>query len=167
MKLIHLILLAAFTATSIFSFAPSRVNAEQGWASYYGVGDGFAGRRTASGAVMNPYALTCAHPYYRFGTKLRVVNLANGQAVVVRVNDRGPFVHGRVVDLSYKAMRQLSSRGGLVYVRLEVLGRDQGTSRAPSRVGRKYRIYGPSPTQCITSRWAPRESRNLKGGAEF
>jgi rare lipoprotein A len=80
-------------------------------ASHYGVGDGFHGRRTASGEVFNAYALTAAHKTLRFGTQLRVTNVRTGKSVVVRINDRGPYAHGRGLDLSYAAARAIGLRG--------------------------------------------------------
>lgn len=80
-----------------------------GGASYYGEGDGFAWKTTASGAPMNPEALTTAHRYLPFGTRVLVTNRYNGKSVVVKVNDRGPFVGGRVLDLSPRAFRSIAS----------------------------------------------------------
>ena len=80
-----------------------------GGASWYN----FAGRKTASGERMNPKAMTAAHRNFRFGTKVRVTNRRNGRSVVVRINDRGPFIKGRVIDLSKAAAGRLGylSRG--------------------------------------------------------
>jgi rare lipoprotein A len=64
--------------------------------------------KTASGERMNPSNLTAAHRSLRFGTKLRVTNMRNGKSVVVRVNDRGPFIRGRVLDLSRGAARSIN-----------------------------------------------------------
>ncbi len=76
-----------------------------GRASYYG--KRFAGRRTANGERFNPSALTAAHRTLPFGTRLKVTNPSNGRSVVVRINDRGPFHGGRVIDLSREAARQI------------------------------------------------------------
>jgi len=93
----------------------------QGWASWYG--PGFQGRRTASGEPFNPQALTAAHRTLPFGTQVRVTNLRNGQAVVVRINDRGPHVPGREIDISAAAAQALGLiHMGTAPVRLEVLG---------------------------------------------
>jgi rare lipoprotein A len=87
-----------------------------GWTGLYG-------RRTASGTVHTGAALTAAHRSLPFGTRVRVTNLENGRAVVVVVDDRGPFVRGRVIDLSRAAARRLGMvRDGVVPVRLEVIG---------------------------------------------
>ena len=100
--------------------APKRRNFEVGPASWYG--DDFDGRATASGESFDMYDLTCAHPRLPFGTWLRDTNLKNGRAVDVRVNDRGPMVHGRIIDLSYQAAEELGFHGrGVQRVRVEVV----------------------------------------------
>lgn len=76
-----------------------------GLASYYG--KKFHGRRTASGERYNMHALTAAHRSVPFGTMVTVTHLQNGRTVRVRINDRGPFVKGRIIDLSYAAAKQL------------------------------------------------------------
>jgi len=89
-----------------------------GLASFYG--RKFHGRRTASGARYDMHALTCAHRTAPFGTRLRVTDLETGRSVVVTVNDRGPFVRGRVVDVSLAAARALGMvERGLARVRVE------------------------------------------------
>lgn len=87
-------------------------------ASHYGKGDGYGGKRTASGETMNPGAMTAAHKTRRFGSTVRVTNLANGRSVTVRINDRGPFVNGRCIDLSSGAARAIGM-GGLAKVRVQ------------------------------------------------
>jgi rare lipoprotein A len=100
--------------------APVATRAQDGLASYYGAS--FAGRRTASGERFDPNALTAAHRDLPFGTRIRVTNLDNGRAVIVRVNDRGPFADGRIVDVSWAAARELGMlRSGVARVRLELL----------------------------------------------
>ena len=92
----------------------------QGMASWYG--PGFDGNYTANGEVFNQYALTAAHRYLPFGTKVRVTNLDNGRSVVVRINDRGPFVGDRVLDLSRGAAQILGTVStGVSSVRLDIL----------------------------------------------
>ncbi len=78
---------------------------EEGIASFYA--KKFHGRKTASGEIFNQNALTCAHKTLPFGTKLLITKLENGDSVIVTVTDRGPFVKGRVVDLSYLAAKEL------------------------------------------------------------
>lgn len=87
-------------------------------ASQYGVGDGYHGRKTASGAIFNTYALTAAHRTRRFGSVVRVTNLANGRSVSVRITDRGPFVRGRCIDLSRAAANAIGM-GGLARVSVQ------------------------------------------------
>jgi rare lipoprotein A len=91
-----------------------------GLASYYaGEHDG---RRTASGEVFDMRAMTAAHRTLPFGTRLRVTNLENGRQAIVRVNDRGPFRKGRIIDVSYAAARELGLIGrGIARVRVDVL----------------------------------------------
>lgn len=91
-------------------------------ASWYGVQDGFHGRRTASGEVFNAYALTAAHRTLPFGTLVRVVNLNNGRSVVVRINDRGPYNYSRSIDLSEAAAGRIGMfRSGTAPVQLQVI----------------------------------------------
>lgn len=90
---------------------------ETGYASWYG--PGFNGRRTASGEVFNTNNLTAAHKYLPFNTLLKVTNLDNGKFTVVRINDRGPYVHGRIIDLSYAAKKELEM-GGLARVEIQI-----------------------------------------------
>jgi rare lipoprotein A len=93
---------------------------ESGWCSYYG--REFFHRRTASGERLDPNQLTAAHRTLPFGTRVRVTNLANGRRVVVRINDRGPFKKGRVLDVTPAVARRLGFAGaGLARVRLDVL----------------------------------------------
>jgi rare lipoprotein A len=80
------------------------------------------GTKTASGEKFNTHELTAAHPTLPFGTRLRVTNVASGQSVTVRVNDRGPYVRGRVVDVSYAAAETLGMvGGGVAKVKLDVV----------------------------------------------
>ena len=100
----------------------SRVpNAVEGVASWYG--PGFDGRQTASGEIFDTSKLTAAHQTLPFDTLVRVTNLGNGLVVVVRVNDRGPFVDGRIIDLSRAAADRLGFGGkGVARVKVKFLG---------------------------------------------
>ena len=80
-----------------------------GLASWYG--PGFNGHRTANGERFNTGAFTAAHRYFPFGTRVRVTNRRTGRSVIVRINDRGPFAAGRVIDLSYAASRAIGMAG--------------------------------------------------------
>jgi rare lipoprotein A len=91
-----------------------------GEASYYGYE--LAGNRTASGERFNPKAMTAAHRTLPLGTKLRVINKTNGKSVIVRINDRGPFVKKRLIDISLGAAQAINMvRAGKAMVRLERL----------------------------------------------
>ncbi|MBO9727070.1 MAG: septal ring lytic transglycosylase RlpA family protein [Chitinophaga sp.] len=83
----------------------SRKITETGKASYYA--DSFDGKRTASGETFHQRHLTAAHKTLPFGTRVTVVNISNGKSVKVRINDRGPFAPGRIIDLSHKAAAKL------------------------------------------------------------
>jgi rare lipoprotein A len=92
----------------------------EGVASYYA--DEFHGRLTSNGETYDMHGLTAAHRTLPFGTKVRVTNLENGRSVVVRINDRGPFKEGRIIDLTLGAAKELDMiRNGTAKVRLEVL----------------------------------------------
>ena len=93
---------------------------QSGMASWYG--GKFHGRKTANGETYNMNALTAAHKTLPFGTKVRVTNTRNGDSVVVRINDRGPFIAGRVIDLSRAAAGQIGV-SGVAPVKLAILGR--------------------------------------------
>ena len=95
---------------------------QHGKASWYG--KAFHGRLTASGERYDMHAPTAAHKSLPFGTRVRVTNLDNGKHTVVRINDRGPFVKGRIIDLSYGAAKQIQMlQRGVVRVKLEILSR--------------------------------------------
>ena len=97
----------------------SRVK-QTGLASWYG--SGLHGRRTASGEVYNQFGMTAAHKTLPFGSRVRVTNLKTGQSVEVRINDRGPYTRGRIIDLSYMAARQVGvHKRGVAPVHIEVL----------------------------------------------
>lgn len=92
----------ALLAALAFACVASSASAETCIASQYGVGDGYHGKRTASGAIFNTHATnpyTVAHKSHRFGTMLTITNLSNGRTIHARVTDRGPFIKGRCVDL--------------------------------------------------------------------
>ena len=119
-----LLLLAILTACSTMPGAakgPGVHTIQTGYASFYG--PEWHGRQTASGERLNIHAMTAAHKSLPFGTRVRVTLLSTGKSVVVRINDRGPFVRGRIIDLTDDAARKIGLDGhrGIGKVRLEVL----------------------------------------------
>ena len=117
-----LLLAAGLAATCLFCVTIDNAGAKTrkvmfGKASYYKMGT-----QTANGERYKPNGMTAAHRSLRFGTKVRVTNLRNGRRVVVRINDRGPFIHGRIIDLSLGAARKIGmTTSGVEKVKVEVL----------------------------------------------
>ncbi len=110
--------------------APSQAlfTAQEGMASWYG--PGFAGRTTSNGEVFDPSQLTAAHRTLPFGTRVRVTNLTNGSSIEVRINDRGPFKAGRIIDLSRAAADRIGMlASGVVRVRVEVVSGTPSATR--------------------------------------
>jgi peptidoglycan lytic transglycosylase len=101
------------------------VQGEEGIASWYG--HPFDGRRTSDGEIYDMHAMTAAHKTLPFNTQVRVHDLENGQSVDVRINDRGPFVEGRIIDLSYAAAQTMHMTGTAL-VRLEILNLGAGAT---------------------------------------
>ena len=112
------VLFACALITGIAS-VPVAASAQSGIASTYGAE---SGNHTASGEHFNPGALTAAHRTLPFGTMVRVTNRRSGRSVVVRINDRGPFVRGRIIDLTPAAARALGF-SGLANVDVDIAGR--------------------------------------------
>jgi len=103
--------------------APKPVWSQTGQASWYGTA--FNGRKTASGEPFDMYQFTAAHPTLPIGTLLKVTNLRNKRTVIVRINDRGPYVGERMIDLSFSAAQVLGySESGLAKVKIERIERD-------------------------------------------
>lgn len=123
----HAVVVAALASSALFADFSSAhaadkapVKAIAGAASWYG--DKFHGRRTANGERYDMHKLTAAHKTLPFGTKVRVTNNENGKSVVVRINDRGPFVGKRVIDLSRGAAAAVGMiRSGVAPVSIEVV----------------------------------------------
>jgi rare lipoprotein A len=107
---------AALCGVMIFAAFTSLAHAQSGLASIYG----YSGARTASGERASPHGMTAAHRSLPFGAQVRVTNLRNGRSAVVRINDRGPFVRGRIIDVTPAAAHALGF-GGLAPVRIDVL----------------------------------------------
>ena len=112
---------AAAQADEKGAFAGHALSSSVGVSSYYGLG--FHGRRTADGETFDMHALTAAHKSLPIPCYARVTNLHNGRSVVVRVNDRGPYVGGRMLDVSERVAHLLGYNGGLERVRLDYLGK--------------------------------------------
>lgn len=113
-------ILGSIFAIISFGFADTGAT---GPASWYG--EDFAGNLTANGEIFDPSELTAAHLTLPFGTLVRVTNDTNGETVVVRINDRGPYIHGRIIDLSHAAADAIGMvRAGVAQVSLEILAED-------------------------------------------
>ena len=130
-RLASLIVAVAFAAALLGAPArethvvPSPVAEAPAWTqngkvSWYG--PGFQGRQTANGEIFDTNDMTMAHRSLAFGSKVRVTNLDNGRSIVVRVNDRGPYVGGRIADLSHAAASRLGFvEDGVVHARIELI----------------------------------------------
>ncbi|MXS82120.1 septal ring lytic transglycosylase RlpA family protein [Nitrosomonas oligotropha] len=106
--------------------ADRSVRTEIGEASWYG--PGFQGKETANGDIFDQTKMTAAHPSLPMGTKAQVTNLDNDKTVEVRINDRGPYVKDRVIDVSKAAAKKLDMRkDGTAHVRIETKRADKGT----------------------------------------
>ncbi len=115
LKAMLILVAAALTAAAPL---PASAFSQTGLGSYYG--PELHGRRTASGERFNQHGMTAAHRTAPFGSRLKVTHLGNGRSIVVRVNDRGPFIRGRIVDISSGAARQIGLHGrGVGRVRIE------------------------------------------------
>ena len=138
-----------FFGTSVFAQKVST-----GKASYYG--NSFHGRKTSDGSVYHRDSLTCAHRTLPFGTMLKVRNVSNGREVIVTVNDRGPFVKGRIVDLSYAAAEEIGMLGsGVARVEVKNLGRVQNNYASLPEL----KLADPKTGEFFTiSEWAKRGS---------
>ena len=101
----------SFLAIATAGLAPLQAKASSACtlASHYGIGDGYHGQTTANGERYNAYGKSVAHRSFPFGTRLRVTNQRTGKSVIVRVNDRGPYVYDRDLDLSYGAFASIAS----------------------------------------------------------
>jgi rare lipoprotein A len=115
-RVTRFVLVITIVLSSFLAFIEGS-SAQVGMASFYR-----SGKFTASGEKFNPGGMTAAHRTLPFGTKVRVTNVQTGKAVVVRINDRGPFIRGRIIDLAYGAARTVGLLGtGIAKVRLEIL----------------------------------------------
>ncbi len=127
---------------------------ERGLASWYG--EKFHGRPTSSGEPYDMYKMTAAHKTLRLPTYVRVTNLDNGKSVVVRVNDRGPFVDDRIIDLSYAAAHKIDMTGrGTVPVEIEVVGPDETLTAGRDSASRGNRATGATSRSGSRARARP------------
>ena len=113
----------------------SNLNAQTltGKASYYG--GAFHGRKSASGKIYDMYKYTCAHKSLPFGTMLKVTNKENGKTVTVEVTDRGPYVEGRIVDLSVAAAKDLDMmKSGVVDIEAEIIKKEEEPDKSSARL---------------------------------
>lgn len=119
------VLLSSSCASSRYATYPGMDYAVASW-----YGTEFHGRPTSSGEIYNMYAFTCAHKEYPFGTRLKITSVSSRKSVDCMVNDRGPFVEGRDIDLSYAAAKEIDLvREGVGKVRIQPLGRDSSYVR--------------------------------------
>ena len=119
-KLIIFALLSLIISGCSSAPSVSKGAIEKGKASYYA--DKYHGRTTASGEVFNQRALSAAHQTLGFGSRVKVTNLSNNKSVIVTINDRGPFIRGRIIDLSKKAFSKIASvKQGVIDVTVEQL----------------------------------------------
>ena len=125
------VLTVLFSSCARISYPPPE-NVQTGVASWYG--PGFHGKTTSNKEIYDMYDLTAAHRSLPFGTHVMVTNLENGMSVIVRINDRGPFVKGRIIDLSYAAADAVDMiDSGTAPVRLEILAKI-----SPKRSSQKF-----------------------------
>jgi rare lipoprotein A len=110
--------IATCAAIGVLVLSSTLASAAQiGTASYYR-----SGKVTANGEAFNPHGLTAAHRTLKFGTVVRVTNLKSGKSIIVRINDRGPFIKGRIIDLSLGAAKKLGMQhSGVAKVKVDVL----------------------------------------------
>ena len=128
-SILFLALALGFLAGDVFAGAALSVYKSSAVASYYA--DKYHGRKTSNGEIFNMYDLTAAHKTLPFNTKVKVTNLSNGKSVVVRINDRGPFVKGREIDLSKAAAVKIGMiKSGTAKVSLEIVGGSDGAANA-------------------------------------
>jgi rare lipoprotein A len=124
-------------------------NVQKGLASWYG--PDFHGKLTSNKEIYNMHALTAAHKTLPFGTYVRVTNLNNGKSIVVRINDRGPFVKGRIIDLSYAAAKKLAMDiTGVAPVKIKVLKK-----YSPKKSSQKFSVQ-------VGSFSSKKNAKNLK-----
>ncbi|MBQ7752485.1 MAG: septal ring lytic transglycosylase RlpA family protein [Treponema sp.] len=162
MKRFYLIFVMIFAVSAGAFCEIYKANAE---ASFYA--DKFHGRKTANGEIFNMYDYTAAHKTLPFNTILKVTNIANGKSVTVRVNDRGPFVQGREIDLSKAAAQKLDMIGdGTAQVSIEILQLGAETkissvTAAKAGASAQSQSAGPEPKTTAPAKTAPSSSSSV------
>lgn len=117
-----------------------------GIASYYGGGEGYHGKRTASGEIFDENKLTCAHKTLPFGTKVKVTNLSNDKTLILRVNDRGPFIKGRIIDVSKEASIILGFHlQGITNVKIEIVDDNADIAQLVEHINHNDEVGGSIP----------------------
>ena len=143
---------------SLFSFHSSLLSAQtvqKGKATFYS--KRATGARTANGERLHHDSLTCAHRTYPFGTLLRVKNPANGKEVVVRVTDRGPFVRGRIIDLSWRAAKELGIiAAGVAMVEIEKVTTQNGVPFRQTDEDTQLPDFEITPSSTLYDEWQER-----------
>ncbi len=155
---------------SLFSFHSSLLSAQtvqKGKATFYS--KRATGTRTANGERLHHDSLTCAHRTYPFGTLLRVKNPANGKEVVVRVTDRGPFVRGRIIDLSWRAAKELGIiAAGVAMVEIEKVTTQNGVPFRQTDEGTQLPDFEITPSSTLYDEWQERmRERNTTPSEEL
>lgn len=155
---------------SLFSFHSSLLSAQtvqKGKATFYS--KRATGARTANGERLHHDSLTCAHRTYPFGTLLRVKNPANGKEVVVRVTDRGPFVRGRIIDLSWRAAKELGIiAAGVAMVEIEKVTTQNGIPFRQTDDDRQLPDFEITPSSTLYDEWQERmRERNTTPSEEL
>ncbi len=155
---------------SLFSFHSSLLSAQtvqKGKATFYS--KRATGTRTANGERLHHDSLTCAHRTYPFGTLLRVKNPANGKEVVVRVTDRGPFVRGRIIDLSWRAAKELGIiAAGVAMVEIEKVSTQNGIPFRQTDDDTQLPDFEITPSSTLYDEWQERmRERNTTPSEEL
>ena len=155
---------------SLFSFHSSLLSAQtvqKGKATFYS--KRATGARTANGERLHHDSLTCAHRTYPFGTLLRVKNPANGKEVVVRVTDRGPFVRGRIIDLSWRAAKELGIiAAGVAMVEIEKVTTQNGVPFRQTDEDTQLPDFEITPSSTLYDEWQERmRERNTTPSEEL
>lgn len=135
--------LVALAASPVVGATDASAYSQTGVASYYSMG-----KRTANGERYRPDGISAAHRSLPFGTRVKVTHLKSGRSIIVRINDRGPFIKGRIIDLSRGAAGALGIKGaGLARVRIEVVGNGAGTVQTARKTKTKSKkTYTASAT---------------------